>query len=54
MIIKMFNSHDAWQRDGSGDGNKKRLMDTLAIAIRWHQVYCKDNYTDPDMKAMAL
>jgi hypothetical protein len=34
--IKMFDSHDAWQGDGSGDGNKQRLMDTLAIAICWH------------------
>jgi hypothetical protein len=52
--IKMFDSHDAWQGDGSGDGNKQRLTDTLAIAIRPHQVYCKDNYMDPEMKAMAL
>ncbi len=34
--IKMFDSHDAWQGDGSGDGNKQRLMDTLAIAIPRH------------------
>ncbi len=52
--IKMFDFHDVWQGDGSGDGNKKRLTDTLAIAILWHQVYCKDNYTDPEMKTMAL
>jgi hypothetical protein len=52
--IKMFDSHDAWQGDGSGDGNKQRLMDTLAIAIRRHRVYCDDNCTDPEMKAMAL
>ncbi len=52
--IKMFDSHYAWQGDGSGEENKQRLMDKLAIAIRRHQVYCKDNYTDPEMKAMAL
>jgi hypothetical protein len=34
--IKMFDSHDAWQGDGSGDRNKQRLTDTLAIAICWH------------------
>ncbi len=34
--IKMFDSHDAWQGDGSGDGNKQWLMDTLAVAIRRH------------------
>jgi hypothetical protein len=52
--IKMFDSHDAWQGDGSGDGNKQQLMNMLVIAIRWHQVYCKDYYTDLEMKAMAL
>jgi hypothetical protein len=52
--IKMFDSHYAWQGDGSGDRNRQRLMDTLAIAIHRHRVYCEDNYTDPEMKAMAL
>ncbi len=36
MTIKMFDSHDAWQGDGSGDRNKQRLTDTLAIATLWH------------------
>ncbi len=54
MTTKMFDFRDAWQGDGSGDGNKQRLTDTLAIAICQHRVYCEDNYTDPEMKAMAL
>jgi hypothetical protein len=52
--IKMFNLYDAWQGNRSGDGTKQRLSDTLAIAMRKHPVYCDDNYTDPEMNAMAL
>jgi hypothetical protein len=52
--IKMFDLYDAWCGKGSGNGTKQQLLDTLTIAMRKHRVYCEDNYTDPEMKAMAL
>jgi hypothetical protein len=34
MTIKMFDSYDAWRGNGSGDGTKQQLSDTLAVAMR--------------------
>jgi hypothetical protein len=52
--IRMLKSFLAWKGNGMGDGVKGRLDNTMAMAIRRHQQYCDDNFSNGDLKAMAL
>ncbi len=52
--IKILESYDVWQGGGLGDGSKEHLEDTLQIALRHHEQYCKDHLPDEEVRTMAL